>query len=180
MSEITWETIDAIHSARKNYIQAENSQRIRQALKAPGQNVCWWSLREWRKRYFRKKNLKGWKGHVVVLEQDGQFELVRHGGSYFRAHPSNLLREKITPREERTWQWRHFKEEKIWPGQTLENTSFELWKIERTRSEHMQMKFGWMEKKSILGRKLKLIFLRKLIKRLERSCSSTIWPICIS
>lgn len=33
MSEITWETIDAIHSARKNYIQAENSQRIRQALK---------------------------------------------------------------------------------------------------------------------------------------------------
>ena len=153
MSEIIWETTDAIHSARKNYIQAENSQRIRQALKHQVKTYADEVWENGEKEYFRKKNLKGWKGHVVVLEQDGQFELVWHGGSYFRAHPSNLLREKITPREERTWQWRHFKEEKIWPGQTLENTSFELRKIERIRSEHMQMKFGWIEKKSILGRK---------------------------
>lgn len=33
------------------------------------------------KTYFRKKILKGWKGHVVV--QYGQFVLVRQGGSYF-------------------------------------------------------------------------------------------------
>ena len=81
MSEITWETIDAIHSARKNYIQAENSQRIRQALK---HQVRTYADEVWvngEKIYFRKKILKGWKGHVVV--QYGQFVLVRQGGSYF-------------------------------------------------------------------------------------------------
>ena len=51
------------------------------------------------KIYFRKKILKGWKGHVVV--QYGQFVLVRQGGSYFWMHPSNLQGEKLTPRENR-------------------------------------------------------------------------------
>ena len=84
------------------------------------------------KIYFRKKILKGWKGHVVVLEQYGQSALVRQGGSYFWMHPSNLQGEKLT--QEKTGRQRHYKIEKTWPTQTLESTSIDLWKNEEWRT----------------------------------------------
>merc|ERR1712121_332828 len=42
--------------------------------------------------YYLRKNFKGWKGPAVVLGQDGQFVLVRHGGAYFRVHPCQLMK----------------------------------------------------------------------------------------
>ena len=44
------------------------------------------------KVYYRRKGFKGWKGPAVVLGQDGQFVLVRHGGAFYRVHPCQLMK----------------------------------------------------------------------------------------
>ena len=48
------------------------------------------------KSFIEGKNFKGWKGPGVVLGQDGQFVLIRHGGAYYRVHPCQLMKEKVT------------------------------------------------------------------------------------
>ena len=42
--------------------------------------------------YYKRQNYKGWKGPAVVLGQDGQNVLVRHGGAFYRVHPCHLLK----------------------------------------------------------------------------------------
>ena len=75
--DIIRKNLEALHSARKNFIQAESSERIRQALR---HNVCTYA------------DESGWSGPATVLGHDGQFVLVRHGSSCFRVHPCQLIR----------------------------------------------------------------------------------------
>ena len=44
------------------------------------------------KVYYIRNNFKGWKGPGVVLGQDEQYVLVRHGGAYYRVHPCQFMK----------------------------------------------------------------------------------------
>ena len=91
-SDIIRNNLNAMHSARKNYMAAEASEKIRRALRHKVRSYADVSYVNGDKVYYRRKNFKGWKGPAVVLGQDGQFVLVRHGGAFFRVHPCQLMK----------------------------------------------------------------------------------------
>ena len=91
-SDIMRENINAIHSSMKNYMAAESSEKIRKALRHKVRTYADVSYEKGDKVYYRRKNYKGWKGPAVVLGQDGQYVLVRHGGAFYRVHPCHLLK----------------------------------------------------------------------------------------
>ena len=93
-SDIVRSNLQAIHSARKNFVAAENSDRIKRSLRHQVRTFSDVRYDNGDKVYYKRKNTKGWKGPGVVLGQDGKFVLVRHGGAYYRVHPCQLLHVK--------------------------------------------------------------------------------------
>ena len=93
-SDIIRQNMDALHSARGNYIASESSERIRRALRHNVRSYSDVVYENGDRVYYRRKNFKGWKGPAVVLGKDGQFVLVRHGGAYYRVHPCQLMKDK--------------------------------------------------------------------------------------
>ena len=81
-SDIIRENLEALHSARKNFIQAESSERIRRALRHNVHTYADKSFNNGDTVYYKWRN----------LGQDGQFVLVRHGSSCFRLHPCQLIK----------------------------------------------------------------------------------------
>ena len=84
--------MEAMRKARERYIQGESSERIRRALRHNVRTHADESYCNGDKVYHRQKNFKGWKGPGVVLGQDGQYVLVRHGGAFNRVHPCQLMK----------------------------------------------------------------------------------------
>ena len=91
-SEVVRRNLKALHSARKNFMEAEASEKIRRAL---NHNIRTYSEEVYEKGekvFYRRKNHKGWRGPGVVMAQDGNFVVVRHGKSFYRVHPCHLMK----------------------------------------------------------------------------------------
>ena len=52
------------------------------------------------KVFYRRKNVRAWKGTGVVLGKDGQFVLIRHGEAYYCVHLCQLMKEKVVHEQE--------------------------------------------------------------------------------
>ena len=79
------------HTSWKQFVEAENSNRIRRAL---SHNVRTYSDVKFTNGdvvYYRQKNFKGWRGPGVVLGQEGQCVAARHQGEIYKVHPHQLL-----------------------------------------------------------------------------------------
>ena len=87
--------MNAMHSARKRYVEAESSEKIRRALSHKVRSYADVVFVNGEKVYYRRKNFKGWKGPAAVLGQEGQFVLIRHGGAFYRVHPCQLMKKKM-------------------------------------------------------------------------------------
>ena len=83
--------LNAHHSARKAFIETESDERIRRALRHNIRTYADTMYSNGDRVYYRRKKFKGWKGPAVVLGQDGQCVAVRHGGAYYKCHPSQLM-----------------------------------------------------------------------------------------
>ena len=66
-SEIIQKNMNALHSARKNFIQAENSEKIRRALRHQVRTYADEVYENGEKVYYKRKDHKGWKGPGIVL-----------------------------------------------------------------------------------------------------------------
>ena len=84
--------MNALYSARKNYVAAENSEKIRRALRHQVRTYADENYENGEQVYFKRKNYKGWKGPSVVLGKDGQTVIVKYGGRIYRVHPSQLMK----------------------------------------------------------------------------------------
>ena len=81
--------LNALYAARKAFVQAESSEKIRRALRhqvrssgmvySNGDSV-----------YFKRDNCNEWRGPGVVLAQDGKIVLIRHGNTLVRVHVSKV------------------------------------------------------------------------------------------
>ena len=91
VSDVFAKHLNALHSSRKAFIQAEASEKIRRALRhkirsssevfQPGDKV-----------FYKRDESNKWKGPGKVLGQDGKVVFVRHGNIYVRVHPCRLIR----------------------------------------------------------------------------------------
>ena len=87
-TEYITKTLQALHSARRAFIQQESSERLRRALSRKtrinphffiGDNV-----------YYKRNDSKSWHGPAKVLGKDAQQYLLKHGGIYVRVHPCRI------------------------------------------------------------------------------------------
>lgn len=82
----------ALHAARKNFIAAESSERIKRALTHQVRTYADEVYENGDVVFYRRKGYKGWKGPATVLGKDGQYVLLRHGGGNFKVHPSQMIK----------------------------------------------------------------------------------------
>ena len=92
-SEVFAEHLNALHAARKTFIQTEADEKIRRALRnkvRASEQVF-----ENGDRVFYKREGKGqWLGPGKVLFQNGKVVFVRHGGVFVRLSPNR--QQKVT------------------------------------------------------------------------------------
>ena len=94
--DIVRNTMNAIHVSRQKMVECESSEKIRRALRHKVRTYANVRYCNGDKVYYRRKATKGWKGPAVVLGQDGQFVLLRHGGAFYRVHPCQMMKVKST------------------------------------------------------------------------------------
>lgn len=90
-SEVLTMHMNALHSARKAFIESEYSERIRRALRSrvraseevfvPGDSV-----------YYKREDKVKWLGPAKVIFQDGKVVFLRHGGIMVRASPTRVVK----------------------------------------------------------------------------------------
>jgi len=93
-SEIIRSNLEAIHSARKNYIEAENSDKIRRALKHKTRVYSEEDYQTGDRVYFKRRHHKGWMGPGSVMGFDGYTVLVKLGSSVFKCHRCHVMKSK--------------------------------------------------------------------------------------
>ena len=93
-SDIVRRNLDAMHKARVNYMKAESSEKIRRALRHKTRTFADEHFVIGEKVFYKRQNLKGWRGPAVVNGFDGKVVLVRHGSAFYRCHPCHLMKVK--------------------------------------------------------------------------------------
>ena len=92
-SEMLSDKLNALHSARKAFVTAESDERIRRALRQKTRNYSTSIYQNGDSVFYKRENVPAWKGPGVVIGQDGQTILVKHGSTYVRVHPSRITHE---------------------------------------------------------------------------------------
>ena len=91
ISEIVASNLNAMHSARRNFIEMESKDKIRRALKhqvRPSSNI---EYSNGDKVYYKRLAFKEWLGPaVVVIGQEVQQVIIKHGSTPIRVHPCKL------------------------------------------------------------------------------------------
>ena len=93
-SDLIRTNLNALHSARKNFIEAESSEKIRRALSKNIRSYSEVHYQAGDRVYYRRNSKKGCNGPAKVLGKDGNFVLVRQGAAYYRCHPCDLMKEE--------------------------------------------------------------------------------------
>ena len=95
-SDIVRRNLEALHTARQAFIASESSEKVRRALSHNIRTSAEQKYFTNDKVYYKRLDSKSWKGPGVVLGQEGQQVLVKHGGVYIRVHPCRLSLAKET------------------------------------------------------------------------------------
>ena len=87
---ILQDKLDALHKARKAFIQMESSDRIRRALSHNIRTSSEVNYVSGDSVYFKRPNEGSWHGPGRVLGQDGQQILIKNGSYCVRVHKCNV------------------------------------------------------------------------------------------
>ena len=79
------EHLTALHSARKAFVAAESSEKIRRALRRQTQSSGMTFI-QGEKVYYKRNDSPRSKGPAKVIGQDGPVVFIRHGGKHIKAH----------------------------------------------------------------------------------------------
>ena len=90
-SEVFAKHLNALHAARKAFIESESCERIRKALK---KKVCTNNtiFHKGDRVYYKRERDGSWRGPAHVIFQDGKIIFVRHGSVYVRVSANRIVR----------------------------------------------------------------------------------------
>ena len=91
VTETIKSNLDALHKARKAFIETENSDRIRRALNNNIRTTGDAIYTTGDSVYYKRLDSKRWKGPAKVLGKDGHQILIKHGSNYARVHSCRLM-----------------------------------------------------------------------------------------
>ena len=89
-SKILRDYLNALHSARKAFIESENSERIKRALNHNNRSSGDTKYMTGDVVFYKRNDSQLWKGPGTVIGQDGQQILIKHGSTYVRVHPCRI------------------------------------------------------------------------------------------
>lgn len=95
-SQIVAENLNALHSARENFIKNEASSKLKLALKHQTRTSGDVVYNTGDIVFYKRKDIPTWKGPGTVIGQDGQQVLIKHGSTYVRVHPCNIQLKNIS------------------------------------------------------------------------------------
>lgn len=84
-SEMLAKHLNASHSARKAFITAETSEKIRRALRHKVRSTGR-EFKNGEKVYFKREEQKEWKGPATVIGHDGKTVILKYGSNIVRVH----------------------------------------------------------------------------------------------
>ena len=82
------QNINAMHAARKLFIQNESCDKLRRAMKHNIRGSDNVELGE--SVYYKRIDSNEWRGPGKVIGKDGQQVIIKHGGLFVRVHPTRL------------------------------------------------------------------------------------------
>lgn len=90
-SEVFAKHLNALHAARKAFIESESSERIRKALKkkVSTNNTI---FHHGDRVYYKRERDGRWRGPAHVIFQDGKIIFVRHGSVYVRVSANRIVK----------------------------------------------------------------------------------------
>ena len=95
-SQIVAENLNALHSARENFIKNEASSKLKLALKHQTHSSGDVVYNTGDIVFYKRKDIPTWKGPGTVIGQDGQQVMIKHGSTYERVHPCNIQLKNIS------------------------------------------------------------------------------------
>ena len=95
-SQIVPQNLNALHSARENFIKNEASSKLKLALKHQTHTSGDVVYNTWNIVFYKRKDIPTWKGPGTVIGPDGQQVMIKHGSTYVRVHPCNIQLKNIS------------------------------------------------------------------------------------
>jgi hypothetical protein len=93
-SEQVAQNLRAKHEARKSFIEAESSEKIRRALRHNSRESTSKIFEAGEKVYYKWIDSEIWRGPAVVIGRDSHQVVLKHGGIFIRTHPTSLKKVK--------------------------------------------------------------------------------------
>ena len=89
-SQLIAEHLNALHAARRAYIECEASDKLRRALLKKTRTSTVHNYHTGDQVYYKNRNSKRWHGPGVVIGGINKQVFVKHGGTFLRVNPCNL------------------------------------------------------------------------------------------
>ena len=89
-SEVVANNLNAMHAARKAFIESESSEKLRRAIRHQVRPSVVQSYKNGDLVLFKRNESERWLGPGTVIGWENKQVLVKHGGTYVRVHPCRL------------------------------------------------------------------------------------------
>ena len=99
-STIVKNNLNAMHSARQQFLKAESSEKLRRALRHNVRESEGQTVQMGDSVYYKRFDNAKWRGPGVVIGRDGKQVLVKHGGQLVRVHVCRLASSSINQKEQ--------------------------------------------------------------------------------
>ena len=91
-SDVVRRNLNALHSAREEFVRFESDERIKRALRHNVRDNHLEELYIGDEVFYKRKDSNQWRGPGIVIGRDGKQVLVRQGGELYRVHTCQLAR----------------------------------------------------------------------------------------
>ena len=89
-ADLIRENLNAMHSAREEFIKFESNEKVMRALRHNVRNTPSSHINPGDRVYYKRNEEHEWHGPAIVIGRDGKIFMLRHGGTVVRVHECRL------------------------------------------------------------------------------------------